>query len=222
MLQNINPIQLIIVFLPLLFAVTIHEVAHGYVALRFGDATAKLAGRLTLNPIKHLDPLGSVLLPLLLKISGSPVIFGYAKPVPVDFRNLRNIRIGTLCVASAGVVTNFIAAFICAGILQGIRLFPGTLTAGALAPLSLIVIQILAYSVMINLVLGIFNLIPVPPLDGGRILSMLLPQNLSRRFQTIEPYGILVLIVLLMTNSLDLFISFFISPLMNWMLQGYI
>lgn len=222
MLPNINPIQLIIVFLPLLFAITIHEVAHGYVALRFGDNTAKFAGRLTLNPIKHLDPFGSVLLPLLLKISGSPVIFGYAKPVPVDFRNLRNIRVGTLCVASAGVVTNFIAALLCAGILQGIRMFQGVLTSGILAPFGMIIIQLLAYSVMINLVLGIFNLIPVPPLDGGRILSMLLPQHLRRRFQTIEPFGILILIVLLMTNSLDLFISFFISPLFNWLLQGYI
>ena len=222
MLPNINPIQLIIVFIPLLFAVTIHEVAHGYVALRFGDGTAKFAGRLTLNPIKHLDPFGSVLLPLLLKISGSPVIFGYAKPVPVDFRNLRNRRLGTLCVAAAGVVTNFIAALICAAILQGIRLFPAFLTSSALAPLTSILIQLMAYSVMINLVLGIFNLIPVPPLDGGRILSMLLPQKYSRQFQTIEPFGILILIVLLMTNSLDLFISFFISPLMNWMLQGYI
>ncbi len=216
MLPNIDPLQLIIVFIPLLFAVTIHEVAHGYVAYRFGDPTAKFAGRLSLNPIRHLDPFGSFILPLLLKISGSPVIFGYAKPVPVDFRNLRNIRIGTLCVASAGVVTNFIAALLCAGILQLMRPFHA-----ALGPPAGLLIQLLAYSVMINLVLGIFNLIPVPPLDGGRILSMLLPEHLRKQFQTIEPFGILILLVLLMTNSLDLFISFFISPLLNWMLQGY-
>ncbi len=216
MLPNIDPLQLIIVFIPLLFAVTIHEVAHGYVAYRFGDPTAKFAGRLSLNPIRHLDPFGSVILPLLLKISGSPVIFGYAKPVPVDFRNLRDIRLGTLCVASAGVVTNFLAALLCAGILQLLRPFHA-----ALGPSGGLLIQLLAYSVMINLVLGIFNLIPVPPLDGGRILSMLLPEDWRKQFQTIEPFGILILLVLLMTNSLDLFISFFISPLLNWMLQGY-
>lgn len=222
MLPDINPLQLIIVFLPLLFAITIHEVAHGYIALRFGDSTAKFAGRLTLNPIKHLDAFGSVLLPLILKISGSPVIFGYAKPVPVDFNSLRNQRVGTLCVASAGIVTNFIAALICSGILQVIRPFYGALTSSLFKPFVTISIQILAYSVMINLVLGILNLIPLPPLDGGRILGTLLPQKLNRRFQIIKPFGILILIVLLMTNSLDLFISFFISPLINWMLHGYL
>jgi len=222
MLPDINPIQLIIVFIPLLFAITIHEVAHGYVAYRFGDPTAKLAGRLSLNPLRHLDPFGSFILPLLLKISGSPVIFGYAKPVPVDFKNLRNMRVGTLCVASAGVITNFVAALLCAGILQLLRPFHAALTASMFGPLENLLIQLLAYSVMINLVLGIFNLIPVPPLDGGRILSMLLPQSMQKQFQVIEPFGILILLVLLMTNSLDLFISFFISPLFNWLLQGYL
>ena len=222
MLPDINPLQLIIVFLPLLFAITIHEVAHGYIALRFGDTTAKFAGRLTLNPIKHLDAFGSVLLPLILTVAGAPVIFGYAKPVPVDFRNLRNQRIGTLCVASAGVVANFILALGCSGLLQIIRPFHGALTSSLLEPFGIIFIKLLAYSVMINLVLGIFNLIPVPPLDGGRILSMLLPKNMQKQFQVIEPFGILILLVLLMTNSLDLFISFFISPLFNWLLQGYL
>ena len=222
MLPDINPLQLIIIFLPLLFAVTIHEVAHGYAAYRFGDPTAKMAGRLTLNPIRHMDPFGSVILPLLLKISGSPVIFGYAKPVPVDFKNLRPFRLGSLCVASAGVVTNFIAALGCAAILQGIRPFHGSLAGPAFSSLENIVIQLLIYSVIINLVLGIFNLIPIPPLDGGRILDGLLPQHLRAKLQVIEPFGFLILIVLLMTNSLDFFISFFISPLINWMLQGYL
>lgn len=222
MLPDINPLQLIIIFLPLLFAVTIHEVAHGYVAYRFGDPTAKRAGRLTLNPVRHMDPFGSVILPLLLKISGSPVIFGYAKPVPVDFKNLRPLRTGSLCVAAAGVVTNFIAALGCAAILQGLRPFQGSMAGPAFSSLENIVIQLLIYSVVINLVLGIFNLIPIPPLDGGRILDGLLPQHLREKLQIIEPFGFLILIVLLMTNSLDLFISFFISPLINWMLQGYV
>jgi Zn-dependent protease len=222
MLPDINPIQLLLVFLPLLFAVTIHEVAHGYTAFRFGDPTAKLAGRLTLNPVRHLDPFGSVLLPLILKFSGAPVIFGYAKPVPVDFGNLQPLRLGAMCVASAGVVTNFIAALGCGGLLQLYRAYGPAGGAPAVSAVEGLLIPLLAYSVMINLVLGIFNLIPVPPLDGGRILGMLLPQHLQRKFQAIEPFGILVLLVLLMTNSLDLLISFFISPVLNWLLQGYL
>ncbi|MFO7839489.1 MAG: site-2 protease family protein [Desulfosalsimonadaceae bacterium] len=220
MLPGIDIVQIVIVLLPLLFSVTIHEVAHGYAAFCFGDPTAKLAGRLSLNPIRHLDPIGSFLLPLILKVSGAPIIFGYAKPVPVNFANLQNKRGGALCVAAAGVAVNFAAAFACAGILQLIR--PLQLHASAFAAAGQLLVQLLAYSVMINLVLGIFNLIPVPPLDGGRIVSMLLPQRLARRFQAIEPFGILVLVALLLTNSLDLFVSFFISPLLNWMLQGYL
>lgn len=220
MLPGINFVQIVIILLPLLFSVTIHEVAHGYTAFYFGDPTARLAGRLSLNPIRHLDPVGSFLLPLILKISGAPVIFGYAKPVPVNFSNLQNKRFGALCVAAAGVVVNFAAAFACAGILQVIR--PMELHTSAFAAAGHLLVQLLAYSVMINLVLGVFNLIPVPPLDGGRILSILLPRDLARRFQAIEPFGILVLIALLLTNSLDLFVSFFISPLLNWMLQGYL
>ncbi len=222
MLPNINPVQLLLVLLPLIFAVTIHEVAHGYVAYRFGDPTAKLAGRLTLNPIRHLDPVGSVLLPLILKIFGAPVIFGYAKPVPVNFMNLRYFRLGSLCVASAGVVTNFIAAFVCAAILQGIRPFYDALAASAFGLPASLIVQLLAYSVMINLVLGVFNLIPIPPLDGGRIRDGLLPQRLRKKLQRIEPFGILLLIILLMTNFLDFFVSFFISPLLNWLLHGYL
>jgi Zn-dependent protease len=222
MLENIDPIQLIIVFLPLLFAVTIHEVAHGYVALRFGDETAKNAGRLTLNPVRHLDPFGSVILPLILRFSGAPFVFGWAKPVPVDFRQLRPSRLGALCVSAAGITTNFLAAFACAGILQAMRPFLAASAATSAAPVLTLAVELLVYSVMINLVLGIFNLIPVPPLDGGRILGLLLPARFQRLYQSIEPAGILILIVLLMTNFLDLLFSFLIFPLVTWLLQGYL
>lgn len=222
MLPSINLLQLTIVLLPLLFAVTIHETAHGWTAWRFGDPTAMLAGRLTLNPVKHLDIFGSLVLPLILLLTGAPVVFGYAKPVPVNFRNLKRMRIGTLCVASAGVAANFAAALVFSGVLQALRLSAPSLFLLESGTAAAVITRLLVYTVIINLVLGIFNLIPVPPLDGGKILAELLPANLKQRFQSIEPFGIFILIILLMTNFLDLFVSFFISPVINLMLQGYV
>ena len=123
MFQNFNPIELVIIIIPLLFAVTIHEVAHGYGALIMGDPTAKLAGRLSLNPIRHLDVFGSLLLPLALKLSGSPVVFGYAKPVPVNFSALRPFRAGTILVSSSGIFANFLVAALSGGLTRIIMLF---------------------------------------------------------------------------------------------------
>ncbi|MGB9498565.1 MAG: site-2 protease family protein [Dissulfuribacterales bacterium] len=220
MLPNFNPIEFIIIIVPLLFAVTAHEVAHGYVAYKLGDPTAKNAGRLSLNPIRHLDIFGSFLLPIILKLSGAPILFGYAKPVPVNFANLRQYKTGTVLVASAGVVTNFALAIISAGgfqILRHIKISGGILI---LQPMMVILIKLFAYSVMINLVLAIFNLIPIPPLDGGRILTVLLPHQARQKLKYIEPFGFLILIFLLFTNSLDLLITFFITPLINLMLGG--
>jgi len=219
MLTNFNPIEFIIIILPLLVAVIAHEYAHGYVAFKLGDPTAKLAGRLSLNPVRHLDPVGSFLLPLILKLSGAPILFGYAKPVPVNFTNLRNLRSGTLWVSSAGVLTNFVLAILSSGIFHAILgigpLWHNTL----IEPVMAILLRLFAYSVMINLVLAIFNLIPIPPLDGGRILAILLPRDLATKFARIEPFGFLILIALLLTNSLDLLITFFITPLINWLLN---
>jgi Zn-dependent protease len=210
--------QLILMIVPLLFAVTIHEVAHGYVAYRLGDPTAKLAGRLTLNPVKHLDPVGSFLLPLILKLSGSPIVFGYAKPVPVNFTNLRDYRMGTIWVASAGVITNMICAIVSGILFQSLIYLADFAGHTAITLFFSPALNMLAYSVIINLVLAVFNMIPVPPLDGSRILAMLMPIHLRMQFQKLERYGMFILILLLMTKSLDKIISFFVTPLGNFLL----
>ncbi|HUV77514.1 MAG TPA: site-2 protease family protein [Desulfobacterales bacterium] len=218
MFDNLNLNQIVVMIVPLLFSVTIHEVAHGYVALRMGDNTARLAGRLTLNPIKHLDFFGSLILPLILKLTGSPVIFGYAKPVPVNFSNFRDIRKGTIYVASAGVLANFILAILSGALFQTLVHFQWVWYPSIFKPLIMDLYHMLFYSVVINLVLGIFNLIPIPPLDGSKILAMCLPPALRVQFVRIERFGMIIIIFLLLTNLLDRLISFFLTPMFNILL----
>jgi len=201
--------------IPLLFAVTIHEVAHGYVAYRMGDNTAMLAGRLTLNPIKHLDLFGSFLIPLVLKLSGSPVIFGYAKPVPVNFANLRDFRTGTIAVSAAGVIANLCCALISGALFQILMKLGMSPDVFLYKPIFIF----LGFSVLINSVLAIFNLIPIPPLDGSRILAMFLPLHLRIPYMQIERFGMFIIIFLLITNVLGKFLSFFI-PLMMKLFLG--
>jgi Zn-dependent protease len=200
---------------PLLFAVTIHEVAHGYIALRMGDNTALLAGRLTLNPIKHLDFVGSLLLPLILNLTGSPVIFGYAKPVPVNFSNFRDYRKSTIYVASAGVLANFALAIVSGMLFQIIVHLQWLWNGSILTPVIMDLYHMLFYSVVINLVLAIFNLIPIPPLDGSKILAMFLPDSLRLHYARMERFGMIIIIFLLLTNVVGRLISFFLTPMLN-------
>lgn len=193
----------------LLFSVILHEVMHGVVALLFGDHTAQRSGRLTLNPIPHVDLIGTILLPALLIISGSPVVFGWAKPVPVNPYNFSNFRKGELFVSAAGIAANFALALIAA------VLFHLTL------PFASSTVQtILQFAVDINLILAIFNLIPIPPLDGSKIVMSFLPPHLLQTYQSLEKYGLLILILLLFipvggTSILGLILGFFLGLFNN-------
>lgn len=192
----------------LLFSVIIHEVMHGLVALKFGDHTAERAGRLTLNPLPHIDLFGTILLPGLLILTGSPILFGWAKPVPVNPLNFSNLRRGELMVSAAGILANFGLAIAAALIFHFLNALPQTFPA--------LLGSLLRFTVLINLVLGIFNLFPIPPLDGSKILLSQLPYNLAKSYQRIEPYGFLILLVLLMVpfgngSLLQIILGFFVG-----------
>jgi Zn-dependent protease len=169
---------------PIIFAVTFHEAAHGFVALRFGDDTALRAGRVTFNPLRHIDPVGTVLLPAILLVT-SGFMFGYAKPVPVNFGRLKPIRLGMVLVALAGPGTNVVLAIVSALLLYLIGYAPDV--AQRWLGLNL------AHSITLNAVLCVFNLLPIPPLDGGRVAVGLLPRSLAAPFARIEPYGMLII-----------------------------
>lgn len=176
---------------PLMIAIILHEVAHGYCAWKLGDPTAKIMGRITLNPIKHIDPVLSILLPAILIFSGSPVIFGGAKPVPVNPMHFQNPRKGMAIVALAGPVTNFILVIIC--YILFLQLAP---YGNSSITISLIKMWLLG-GIIINLALGLFNLIPLPPLDGGRIAVGFLPISIARFWSKLEPFGLFLLFALL-------------------------
>ena len=179
----------------LLFSVILHEVMHGWVALKFGDRTAEQAGRLTLNPIPHIDPIGTILLPGLLLLTGAPILFGWAKPVPVNPLNFSSLRKGELLVSAAGILANLGLAILAAVIYHILQALPQTFPP--------IMGAVLRFTVMINLILGIFNLFPIPPLDGSKILLSQLPYNLARSYERLEPYGFIILLILLVSGILQ-------------------
>lgn len=190
----------IIKLLVLVFSVVAHEVAHGVVAEKFGDDTAKRAGRLTLNPLPHIDPFASVILPLLLFSSGSPVILGAAKPVPVDFSNMRRPKLGMAVVSLAGPFTNFFLAILAMLILK-FNLSGSDLGATVMFQLALT-----------NIVLGIFNILPIPPLDGSKVLVSLANREWIERLLSVEKWGFLIIILFAATGLLGVIIS----PLVRW------
>jgi Zn-dependent protease len=198
---DVNLIQTIAIYaLPVVFAITLHEAAHGYVAKRFGDLTAYAAGRVSLNPLRHIDPVGTVALPLALlalsKLLGSGgILFGWAKPVPVNFTNLRHPKRDMLWVAAAGPASNLLMAFIWAALLKVALVMPENAFALPLALMG-------AAGVFVNVIFMVLNLLPLPPLDGGRILVSLLPSRIAYNVARVEPYGFIVIILLLAVGVL--------------------
>jgi len=206
-----DPISIVIFIFILLFSVIFHEIAHGLMAEKLGDPTARFAGRLTLNPIPHIDLFGSILLPALLLMVNSPILFGSAKPVPVNYSNLRNFRRDMILVAFAGPLTNFILAAIAAVV---VRVTPGLSEMGA---------ELLTQTVVLNLVLGIFNLIPIPPLDGSKILASLFgffDRNWMYQMLSLERYGFILLIILLFSGLFRVIIAPILSFLLSIFLGG--
>jgi Zn-dependent protease len=202
---------------PVVFAITLHEAAHGYVAKAFGDRTAEMQGRITLNPLKHIDPIGTIVVPgaliLAAKLGGPQFVFGWAKPVPVNFGNLRDPKRDMLWVAAAGPGVNFVMAVLWALILKFAA--PG----GVVDSASLLLMAKIGISV--NLVLMALNLLPIPPLDGGRIAVSLLPMHLAHAYSRVEPYGLFVIVALLALGLLDNLMQ----PLLHlgeWLLQAVI
>ncbi len=208
-------------FVPIMLGVILHEVAHGWTAEKLGDPTARMMGRISLNPIVHVSLFGTIILPAALLIMRSPVLFGWAKPVPVDFGRLRHGRKGMAIVAASGPFANFLIAVVSAGVYHFISLISKTSFIHSTPVLYKILVPLAlmsAASVTINIVLMVLNLIPIPPLDGGRIIMGLLPQEQARWFAGLERYGMLILIFLLFTNTLGKILS----PILTFFLRFFI
>jgi Zn-dependent protease len=186
-----NPDALFIGLPVLVFSIVVHEVAHGYAAYRLGDPTAKYSNRLTLNPLAHVDLFGSIILPLILLFSPSPVLLGWAKPVPFNPAYFRNFRRGIMIVGAAGPIANFALALMSLVLMIGVSFIDGF-------PLADLIFRLLRSFFNTNIALGIFNLVPIPPLDGSRILYGLLPERWRQPYMSLEPYGIFIVFGLLM------------------------
>ncbi len=199
-MSEFNFVQKLIIYaVPVLFAITVHEVAHGWIASKLGDQTAKIMGRLTLNPVKHIDPIGTVVVPVMMLIV-SPFILGWAKPVPVDWRNLKRPKQDMAWVAIAGPGANLLMMIFWA-VLAKLIIVSGLGNYHYSIP----VITMAMVGIGINIVLMVLNLIPIPPLDGSRVLSALLPPKAAYQYNRLEPYGLIIVLLLLFSGVLGKF-----------------
>ncbi len=195
--------------LPVLFAIVFHEIAHGWVALKFGDKTALMLGRLSPNPLRHIDPIGTVIVPGLLLVLGG-VVFGWAKPVPINPNNFKHPRLNMAVVAVAGPAANLIMAILWALVMK-----LGVVLTADLSPLAKPLFYIGQAGVYINYMLLVLNLVPIPPLDGGRFVSNILPRKLSYYYDKLEPFGFLILLILLVTGAL----VYLLGPLLLYLIS---
>lgn len=203
-MDTANIIQNILIYaLPVLLAITVHEAAHGYAAKHFGDNTAYVMGRVTLNPLKHIDPIGTILMPLLLIFSGSPFLFGYAKPVPVQFGRLNNPKRDMIWVALAGPASNLVMAFVWGVLFYVLK------AADVSEPFF---IKMMQGGILVNAVMFAFNLFPLPPLDGGRILVGLLPYKQAELVSRVEPWGFFIVMGLVITGVIS---KLWMQPMMD-------
>lgn len=202
--------KIVVAAVPIIFAITVHEVAHGWVAGKLGDPTARLAGRLTLNPVKHIDPLGTIVVPLVMIVL-TPFAFGWAKPVPVNWRNLRQPRRDMALVAAAGPGANVIMLLLWT-LLLSVMFASG----GSVSYQDYLLIEMAKVGIIINAVLIALNLLPLPPLDGSRIVTAFLPPEAARRYNLLERWGLPILVVLIFTGVLGKILH----PLIGFMLGG--
>ncbi|PLZ02745.1 site-2 protease family protein [Burkholderia sp. WAC0059] len=198
-------IQTLVVYvLPVIFAITLHEAAHGFVASKLGDNTARMLGRVSFNPMRHIDPMGTLVMPLILYVAThGAFVFGYAKPVPIAFDNLRNPRWGSMWVSAAGPLCNFVQALVW-GVFR--------IALAVLGVEEPFFTRMAVAGIGVNLALGVLNLFPLPPLDGGRVLTALLPRRAAMALARIEPYGFVIVMALVLTGLLT---KFWLRPLVN-------
>ena len=196
---------LLIYIIPLLFAITLHEAAHGWIASKLGDHTARMMGRVTLDPTKHIDPIGTIAIPLVLLLSSSGFIFGWAKPVPINFNALRNVKNGMIWVALAGPGANIVMA-VCWLFVMIIAINMNIA----------VLIEMGRIGILVNCVLAVFNLLPIPPLDGSRVISALLPNRLAYQYNQLEQYGLYILLGLMFLGGFNYLVRPWVELILGW------